>query len=150
MTRRCNKSAYDVDHTTRNELTAMSKNAYREHMQNVPLLSGLDTRELDEVIDITTDISVPAARILIKEGASVQEMIIVIDGNLEVTRGGQHVANIGPGGFAGEMALLTDSPRVLHIEGGAFDVLLKRVPAIAVKMLPIVASRVTKPDDHSA
>jgi hypothetical protein len=115
MTRRCNQSTYDADHTTRNELTAMSKNAYREHMQNVPLLSGLDTRELDEVIDI----------------------------------------------FAGEMALLTHSThnatvaatvdsRVLHIEGGAFDVLLKRVPAIAVKMLPIVASRVTKPDDHSA
>ena len=87
-------------------------------------------------------------------------MIIVIDGNLEVTRDGQHVANIGPGGFAGEMSLLTHSThnanvaatadsRVLHIEGGAFEVLLKRVPLIAVKMLPIVASRVTKPDDHS-
>jgi CRP/FNR family cyclic AMP-dependent transcriptional regulator len=161
MTRRCNQSTYDADHTTRNELTAMSKNAYREHMQNVPLLSGLDTRELDEVIDISTDISVPAARVLIKEGSSVQELIIVVDGNLEVTRDGQHVANIGPGGFAGEMALLTHSThnatvaatvdsRVLHIEGGAFEVLLKRVPAIAVKMLPIVASRVTKPDDHSA
>ncbi|WP_395152783.1 cyclic nucleotide-binding domain-containing protein [Ilumatobacter sp.] len=137
----------------------MSKNAYREHMQNVPLLAGLDTKELDEVIDISTDITVPAGRVLIKEGSSVQELIIVIDGNLEVTRNGQHVANIGPGGFAGEMALLTHSThnatvaasedsRVLHIEGGAFDVLLKRVPIIAVKMLPIVASRVARPNDH--
>ena len=139
----------------------MSKNAYREHMQNVPLLAGLDTKELDEVIDISTDLTVPAGRVLITEGSSVQELIIVIDGDLEVTRSGQHVANIGPGGFAGEMALLTHSThiatvaatadsRVLHIEGGAFEVLLKRVPAIAVKMLPIVASRVAKPDDHSA
>ena len=99
--------------------------------------------------------------VLIKEGSSVQELIIVVDGNLEVTRDGQHVANIGPGGFAGELSLLTHSTRnatvaatvdsrVLHIEGGAFEVLLKRVPAIAVKMLPIVAARVTKPDDHSA
>jgi CRP/FNR family cyclic AMP-dependent transcriptional regulator len=139
----------------------MSKNAYREHMQSVPLLAGLETKELDEVIDISTDLTVPAGRVLIKERSSVQELIIVVEGNLEVTRDGQHVANIGPGGFAGEMALLTHSThnatvaatvdsRVLHIEGGAFDVLLKRVPAIAVKMLPIVASRVTKPDDHSS
>ncbi len=139
----------------------MSKNAYREHMQNVPLLSSLDKKELDAVIDISTDITVPADRVLIKEGSSVQELIIVVDGNLEVTRDGQHVANIGPGGFAGELSLLTHSTRnatvaatvdsrVLHIEGGAFEVLLKRVPAIAVKMLPIVAARVTKPDDHSA
>jgi CRP/FNR family cyclic AMP-dependent transcriptional regulator len=139
----------------------MSKNAYREHMQNVPLLSGRDKNELDAVIDISTDITVPADRVLIKEGSSVQELIIVVDGNLEVTRDGQHVANIGPGGFAGELSLLTHSTRnatvaatvdsrVLHIEGGAFEVLLKRVPAIAVKMLPIVAARVTKPDDHSA
>ena len=59
----------------------MSKNAYREHMQNVPLLSGLDKKELDAVIDISTDITVPADRVLIKEGSSVQELIIVVDGN---------------------------------------------------------------------
>lgn len=139
----------------------MSKNAYREHLQNIPLLAELETKELDEVIDISTDLTVPAGRVLIKEGANAQEMIIVIDGDLEVTRGGQHVANIGPGGFAGEMSLLTHSThnasvtatadsRVLHIEGGAFDVLLRRVPLIAVKMLPIVASRVTESDDHSS
>jgi hypothetical protein len=75
----------------------MSKNEYRDHIHNVPLLAGLDATELDGVIDISTEDS-----------------------------------------------------RVLHIEGGAFDVLLKRVPVIAVKMLPIVASRVARPDDHSA
>jgi CRP/FNR family cyclic AMP-dependent transcriptional regulator len=138
----------------------MSKNAYREHLQNIPLLAGLDTKELDEVIDISTDLTIAAGRVLIKAGSNAQEMIIVIEGALEVTRDGQHVANIGPGGFAGELSLLTHSThnatvtataesRVLHIEGGSFDVLLKRVPLIAVKMLPIVASRVTKSDDHS-
>jgi CRP/FNR family cyclic AMP-dependent transcriptional regulator len=138
----------------------MSKNAYHEHLRNVPLLAGLDSKELDEVISISTDLNVPAGRVLIAEGSSAQEMIIVVDGNLEVTRDGQHVANIGPGGFAGEIALLTDSmrnatvtattdSRVLHVRRGSFDVLLKRVPLIAVKMLPVVAARVTDSDDHS-
>ena len=61
----------------------MSKNAYREHLQNIPLLAELETKELDEVIDISTDLTVPAGRVLIKEGANAQEMIIVIDGRLE-------------------------------------------------------------------
>jgi CRP/FNR family cyclic AMP-dependent transcriptional regulator len=139
----------------------MSKNAYHEHLRKVPMLAGLDSKELDEVISISTDLNVPADRVLITEGSNAQEMIIVVDGNLEVTRDGQHVANIGPGGFAGELALLTDSrrnatvaattdSRVLHVRGGAFDVLLKRVPLIAVKMLPVVAARVYDSDDHSA
>ena len=63
-------------------------------------------------------------------------------------------------GFAGEMALLTDltrnatvaattDSRVLHVRGGSFDVMLKRVALIAVKMLPVVAARVFDSDDHS-
>jgi CRP/FNR family cyclic AMP-dependent transcriptional regulator len=138
----------------------MSKNAYHEHLRKVPMLAGLDSKELDEVISISTDLNVPADRVLITEGSNAQEMIIVIDGNLEVTRGGEHVAYIGPGGFAGEMALLTDltrnatvaattDSRVLHVRRGSFDVLLKRVPLIAVKMLPVVAARVADSDDHA-
>lgn len=130
----------------------MSKNAYHEHLLAVPLLAGLDSDELDEVAQITTDLKVPAGRKLISEGSNAQEMVIVIDGKLEVTRDGEHVADVGPGGFAGEMALLnrsarsatvtaSDDSRVLHLEGSSFDVLLQRVPMIAVKMLPVLAAR---------
>ena len=70
------------------------------------------------------------------------------------------MADIGPGGFAGEMALLTRSHRnstvtaktacsVLHIDGRAFTALLSDVPEIAVKMLPIVAGRVAADGDGS-
>jgi hypothetical protein len=39
---------------------------------------------------------------------------------------------------------------MLHIDGRAFSALLEDVPEIAVKMLPIVASRVTaNSDEHS-
>ena len=121
--------------TNQKRTIAMSKNAYHEHLRNVPLLAELDSKELDEVINISTDLNVPAGKELISEGSHAQELIIVIDGNLEVTRDGHHVADIGPGGFAGEMALLTKltrnatvaattDSRVLHVKGGSFDVLL--------------------------
>ncbi len=86
-------------------------------------------------------------------------MFIVTVGELAVTRDGEHIADIGPGGVAGEMALLTHSHRhatvttktacsVLHIDGRAFSALLADVPELAVKMLPIVASRVIANSDQ--
>jgi CRP-like cAMP-binding protein len=37
---------------------------------------------------------------------------------------------------------------VLHIDGRSFSTLLDDVPQIAVRMLPVVASRVTAATDH--
>jgi CRP-like cAMP-binding protein len=137
------------------------KNEYHEYLKKVPLFADLDRRELDHVSQAATDLELEAGDVLMREGAMANEMVIVVEGVLEVTRDGEHVADIGPGGFAGEMALLTHSHRhatvttktpcsVLHIDGRAFSALLEDVPEIAVKMLPIVAGRVSATDDdHS-
>ncbi len=111
--------------------------AYHEHLKSIPLFSDLNDDELDAVAAITTELDV-------KHGST---------GSLEVTRGGEHVANIGPGGFAGEMALLTHARRdatvtattdttVLHLDGRSFGGMLEQAPMVAVKMLPVVAARV--------
>ena len=139
----------------------MAKNQYHEYLRQVPLFADLDAHELDHVAQSATDLELTAGNVLMREGSMAHEMVVVVDGTLEVTRDGEHVADIGPGGFAGEMALLTHSHRnstvttktacsVLHIDGRAFSALLADVPEIAVKMLPVVASRVTdNSDQHS-
>jgi CRP-like cAMP-binding protein len=130
------------------------KNQYHEYLRQVPLFADLDKSELNHVAQAATDLDLDAGNVLMREGALANEMVVVVDGMLEVTRDGEHVADIGPGGFAGEMALLTHAHRnstvvtktkcsVLHIDGRAFSALLEDVPEIAVKMLPIVAGRVT-------
>lgn len=139
----------------------MSKNEYHEYLKQVPLFADLDRNELDHVAQAATDLDLEAGSVLMREGAIAHEMVVVVDGTLEVTRDGEHVADIGPGGFAGEMALLTHSHRnstvvtktdcsVLHIDGRAFAALMADVPEIAVKMLPVVAGRVTENSDHHA
>lgn len=136
----------------------MSRHAHHDHLEGVPLFAGLDADELDAVARTATELDFPAGAVLVHEGTVAHEMYVVLDGTLEVTRGGTHVAEIGPGGFAGEMALLTRShrnstvlaksdARVLHIDGRGFTALLEDVPRIAVKMLPIVARRVTENSD---
>ena len=132
----------------------MAKHTYRDHLREIPLFADLDGDELDAIARVATELDLPAGKALMREGEFAHEMFVVIQGTVEVTRGGAHIADIGPGGFAGEMALLTHAKRnstvitktavdVIHIDGRSFSALLDEVPRIAVKMLPVVASRVT-------
>ena len=139
----------------------MVKDRYHEFLRQVPMFASLDHSELDAVARAVTDLEFDAGHVLMREGGSAHELVIVVDGQLEVTRDGEHIADIGPGGFAGEIALFTHSQRhatvatkthvsLLHIDGRTFSALMDDVPRIAVKMLPIIAARVSYADDHSA
>ena len=137
----------------------MAKNAYHKHLRSVPLFADLDKHELDTLAQASTELRLSAGKVLMTEGRLAHEMFVVMEGVLEVTKEGAHVADIGPGGFAGEMALLTHVPRsatvtaktdvlVIDIDGRSFQVVLEEAPMIAVKMLPIVANRVIENSDH--
>jgi len=139
----------------------MAKNKYNEYLKRVPLFRDLDNRELDAVGAVVTDLRFNAGQVLIRQGDSAHEMFIVTVGELAVTRDGEHIADIGPGSFAGEMAVLARAQRnstvtpktdveVLHIDGRSLQTLFADVPEIAVKMLPIVAGRVIQNSDHHA
>jgi CRP-like cAMP-binding protein len=136
----------------------MAKDSYYDYLRRVPLFADFDDDELDQIGSKATDVNVTAGTVLMREGATAHEMVVVMKGELEVSRDGEHVADIGPGGFAGEMALLTRSHRnstvtaktdveLLHIDGREFSSLLDEVPHLAVKMLPIIVRRVTPGDD---
>ena len=123
-------------------------------LRQIPLFSDFDRNELEHIHKVATELQLSADRVLIHEGSMGHEMLVVLEGTLEVTREGEHVADIGPGGFVGELALLCHRPRnasvraktdarVIHIDGRGFTALLEDVPHLAVKMLPIVAARVS-------
>ena len=139
----------------------MARHAYLDHLRQVPLFAGFDRHDLEHLDRISTELQFPAGAVLMREGETAHEFIVVLEGVLDVSRGGEHIADIGPGAFAGEMGLLLRTQRnstvaagtdvtVLHIEGSGFAALLEDVPQLAVKMLPIVAGRVTAAvDDHT-
>jgi CRP/FNR family cyclic AMP-dependent transcriptional regulator len=137
----------------------MAKHSYHDHLRRVSLFADLTDHELDEVGRAATELSFPPGEVLVREGTVAHEMFVVVSGTLDVTRDGEHVADIGPGGIAGEMALLTHAHRnstvtaktdvdLIHIDGRSFSALLEDVPQIAVKMLPVVAARVAENSSH--
>jgi len=131
----------------------MAHDHYFDYLRRVPLFADLDKHELEHVARTVTDLNLGAGREIIHEGAVAHEMVIVVDGTLEVTRGGEHVADIGPGGIAGEMALLVHGTRnstvraktavrALRISGDVFLRLLTDNPDCALHVMRELSTRV--------
>ena len=130
----------------------LRKNAKVELLSDVPLFAALSKNELGQLASIADEIDLPDGRVLIREGERGREFFIVLEGEAEIRRKGKKLATRGAGEFFGEIALVSDVPRVatvtavsplraLVIRDREFRALLERVPAIALKVLDAVASR---------
>lgn len=131
----------------------MKHHPYHDYLRRVPMFRNLDRKELDAVTRVVSDLRFRDGDVLVQQGSRAHEMMIVTSGTVAVIKDGEHVAEVGPGGFIGEIAVLTKGHRnstvtavgdveVLHITDQRLNNLLTEVPGIAVKMLPVLAARV--------
>ena len=86
-----------------------------EDLKKVPLFESLDKHDLERVARWTDDVDVEAGHHLVDEGAIAWEFFVILDGEAEVLRGGQHVTDLGHGDFFGEMALAAHQPRTASV-----------------------------------
>jgi CRP-like cAMP-binding protein len=78
---------------------------------SVPLFEGLGRSELAEISKLMDEIDLPAGHVLMKQGDLGRQMFVVARGRVAVERNGQRINELGPGGAAGEMALISEGPR---------------------------------------
>jgi|SoiMethySBSTD1v2_1073268.scaffolds.fasta_scaffold480002_2 CRP/FNR family cyclic AMP-dependent transcriptional regulator len=127
--------------------------ATEELLAKVSLFAGLRPKELHRVASLMTRVEVPAGTTLTRQGTSGHEFIIILGGEAEVTRDGEHIATVTTGDFQGEISLLDGGPRtatvttttattVMVATRGEFLALLDEAPEIARQMLPALAHRV--------
>ena len=118
----------------------------------VPLFAALSKSERGQVASIADEIDLPGDKLLIREGEPGREFFVLLEGEVEVTRKGKRLATRRSGEFFGEIALVSRLPRTatvktrgpvraLVIRDVDFRAVLKRTPAIAVKVLEAVADR---------
>jgi CRP/FNR family cyclic AMP-dependent transcriptional regulator len=67
--------------------------------------------ELVLIDRLMTRIDIPAGRTLTREGRRGRESFIISDGNVQVSRQGRVLADLGPGDVLGERAVLKHLPR---------------------------------------
>ncbi len=80
-------------------------------LSTLPLFEDVADDELAEIATFAQEVTVEEGRELVREGDFSYEFMAIEEGEAEVTRHGEHVANLGPGDFFGEMGLLEKTLR---------------------------------------
>jgi CRP/FNR family transcriptional regulator, cyclic AMP receptor protein len=88
---------------------------FEAQLKDVPFFSGLSKRELATVAQQTDDVDVEAGAVLARQGDFGHEFFVIIDGTAEVLRGDEPIAELGPGEFFGEMALIDEERRTATV-----------------------------------
>jgi CRP/FNR family transcriptional regulator, cyclic AMP receptor protein len=80
-------------------------------LKSIPLFEEVGDEELAQIAPFAQEVSVEAGKVLVREGDFSYEFMAIEEGTAEVTRGGEHVADLAPGDFFGEMGLLEKTLR---------------------------------------
>ena len=132
----------------------LRRDAKIELLKSVPLFAGCSKNELRQLAKTADEIDLRQGTVLTREGRPGREFFVLIDGTAEVTRKGKKIADLGPGDWLGEIALITDSPRtatvtatspvdVLVITDRRFRSVVETMPSIALKVLACVGERLS-------
>jgi CRP/FNR family transcriptional regulator, cyclic AMP receptor protein len=124
-------------------------------LRELQLFSDVSRKQLTHIKRQLTPINLPAGRVLVHEGAPGDEFMIIVDGEAEVSKGGQTIATIGRGDLVGEMALIEEGGQHVRnatvtaktdvtIQVGSrreFREMILCAPSVAEKVQSTVASR---------
>ena len=87
-----------------------------EALSRVPLLSGLDAKELERVAGSFTERAFPADTVVVKQGDERGiGFFVITDGTARVSADGQSLDVLGPGDHFGEIALIGDRVRTATV-----------------------------------
>ena len=128
---------------------------FRDDLEDVELFAEANRAERAVIRRHLTPLSVPAGRVLVKEGTRGDQFMVLVEGNATVSHGGQTIATLQRGDLVGEMALLQDvgsdrrnatvtasTDAVIYVGSRSdFRQILQAVPSVARKVRQTAAER---------
>jgi CRP-like cAMP-binding protein len=129
------------------------RSSLAEHVAQVPMFAACTKQELQRVAKLSTEVEVPAGKTLARQGEAGREFVIILDGIATVIRNDKKIAELGPGDYFGETALLdpgertatvvAESPmRIAVVTPSEFSEMLDDVPALAHKIMRGLARQI--------
>jgi CRP/FNR family transcriptional regulator, cyclic AMP receptor protein len=123
-----------------------------DYLGKVPLFSACSKKELKALQALCDRVDVPAGKELVRQGTTGYECFVLLTGSADVTINGRFVANLEPGAYFGELALLDKQPRSASVTASSacsllvlgprqFSTALESFPGLAQKMLAGLAMR---------
>ena len=121
-------------------------------LKRIPLFADASDAELKQVAAFAESKEVPEGEVVVEEGGFSRELLAIEDGTAEVTRDGEHLADLGPGDVFGEAGMLDDemrsatvtaTSRMRLISLGHFEVqrLKKDAPGVYASIEALVEER---------
>jgi CRP/FNR family cyclic AMP-dependent transcriptional regulator len=121
-------------------------------LKRIPIFADASDEELKQVAAFADSKEVDEGTEVVSEGGFSRELLAIEDGTAEVTRDGQHIADLGPGELFGEAGMLDDdmrsatvvaTSRMKLISMGHFEVkrLKKDAPGVYASIESLVEER---------
>ena len=103
-------------------------------------------------------LEIESGEVLLKEGDVGEEMYVLIEGTAKIEYRGMFFAEIGPGDFVGELAVIDGSPRLatttavtdcrfVAINRARFEFLVAETPNFALEVMRVLAQRLRRTDE---
>lgn len=123
-----------------------------KRLECIPLFAGLSRKERRSVAQRADEVDLEAGREIVREGEYAYEFFAIEEGTAEVKRGDQHLAELGPGDFFGEMGLIENAPRnasvvtrspltAVVMTGSAFRQIDRELPEVSKKIRKAIDER---------
>ena len=139
----------------------MARDEKLEMLRRIPLFSAFGGRQLTRLGELADEVSVPADKVLMRQGEIGHDMMVLISGTVIVERDGERISTLGAGDFFGEIALVdegtrtatvtTDGPaRLIVIGHREFHSMMEEFPEIAGQVMHVLADRIRALEPNAA
>jgi hypothetical protein len=81
-----------------------------DELRRTWLFDGCTGRELDAAAGLACPVSVPAGRVVVLEGQPVDQLVVVLDGAVDLHAGGRPVGPVAAHGCVGAVAVVDEGP----------------------------------------
>ena len=124
-------------------------------LRRIALFAPVPAPALEAAASALVPVSMPAGSAVIREGDVGDRFWVLDTGEVEVERGGDVIARLGPGASFGELALIRDVPRtasiiartdveLLALDRGAFLLTLTSSPRAVTEASRVAASHLER------
>jgi CRP/FNR family transcriptional regulator, cyclic AMP receptor protein len=90
----------------------------------VPLFEGISQTSLERLTDATGEVAFAAGQFIVRQGQVGSGLYIILSGAARVVSGSRELARLGPGDFAGELAVVDQQPRLASVQAAEDTVCL--------------------------